>query len=112
LVFLAFVEDKSDMSLLILPRDNDTLYLLLFVDNIVLTTSSVALLQRTIYLPPTYVDYIVLTTYSVLLQLTIASLQLEFTMKDLGPNHHFLGVIVEHRPRASSCTKASTSSTF
>jgi hypothetical protein len=27
----------------------------------------------------------------------ITALQHEFTMKDLGPLHHFLGIIVEHR---------------
>jgi hypothetical protein len=45
LVSLGFVEAKSDTSLFILQRGDDTAYLLLYVDNIVLTASSAALLQ-------------------------------------------------------------------
>jgi hypothetical protein len=33
-----------------------------------------------------------------LLRHTIFALQREFTMKDLGPLHHFLGITVERRP--------------
>jgi Reverse transcriptase (RNA-dependent DNA polymerase) len=76
LVSLGFVEAKSDTSLFILRRGVDTVYLLLYVDDIILTASSPGLLQR-----------------------TIASLQCEFAMKDLGPLHHFLGVAVERRPQ-------------
>jgi len=50
-------------------------YLLLYVDDIVLTASSSALLQQ-----------------------TISALQQEFAMKDLGQLHHFLGLTVEQRP--------------
>ncbi|GJU69749.1 ribonuclease H-like domain-containing protein [Tanacetum coccineum] len=50
---------------------SDTAYLLLYVDDIVLTTSSTALLQR-----------------------IIASLHAEFSMTDLGPLNYFLGVSV------------------
>jgi hypothetical protein len=53
----------------------ETAYLLLYVDDIVLTASSESLLHR-----------------------IIASLQKEFAMKDLGVLHHFLGVTVEPRP--------------
>ena len=49
------------------------MYLLLYVDDIVLTASSPGLLRR-----------------------TIDALQLEFSMKDLGPLHHFLGMHVQH----------------
>jgi hypothetical protein len=68
------VEAKSDTSLFVYHRGTDTVYLLLYVDDIVLTASSLELLQRT----------------------TIA-LQQQFIMKDLGPLHHFLGVSVEQR---------------
>jgi hypothetical protein len=74
LVSLGFVEAKSDTSLFVYRRGVDTAYLLLYVDDIVLTASSLELLQRT----------------------TIA-LQQQFAMKDLGPLHHFLGVSVEQR---------------
>nr|CAB3497375.1 unnamed protein product [Digitaria exilis] len=54
----------------------ETAYLLLYVDDIILTASSQTLLQQ-----------------------IIQSLQQEFAMKDLGTLHHFLGVTVE--PHAS-----------
>jgi hypothetical protein len=69
-----FVEAKSDTSLFILRHGSDTAYLLLYVDDIVLTASSLELLRR-----------------------IISCLQREFAMKDLGTLHHFLGVTVERR---------------
>jgi hypothetical protein len=74
LTILEFIEAKSDTLLFIFRRDSDTVYLLLYVDNIILTASSTELLRR-----------------------TISALQREFTMKDLGPLHHFLGITVEYR---------------
>ena len=55
-----------------------TAYLLLYVDDIVLTASSQQLLER-----------------------VISSLQQEFAMKDLGQVHH-LGITVETRPTSGS----------
>ena len=75
LMILGFTEAKSDMSLFIYRRGDETSYLLLYVDDIVLTAS----IQR-------------------LLQSVISSLQQEFGMKDLGQLHHFLGVTVEPHP--------------
>jgi hypothetical protein len=49
------------------------MYLLLYVDDIMLTSSSSGLMHR-----------------------IITTLQREFSMKDLGPFHHFLGIAVEH----------------
>ena len=72
---LGFTEDKADTSLFIYRRGDETTYVLLYVDDIVLTASSQQLLQR-----------------------VISSLQQEFAMKDLGQLHHFLGVTVETRP--------------
>jgi hypothetical protein len=74
LVSLGFVEAKSDTSLFVYRRGVDTSYLLLYVDDIVLTALSPDLLQR-----------------------TTTSLQQQFAMKDLSPLHHFLGVSVEQR---------------
>jgi hypothetical protein len=71
LLSLGFVEAKSHTSLFVFRRRSDMIYLLLYVDDIVLTASSAGLLQR-----------------------TIAALQSEFTMKDLG-EHHFLGMHVQ-----------------
>jgi hypothetical protein len=75
LTTLGSIEAKSNTSLFIFRRGSDTIYLLLYVDDIILTTSSPELLRR-----------------------TISTLQREFTMKDLGPLHHFLGITVERRP--------------
>jgi hypothetical protein len=76
LASIGFVEAKSDTPLFIYRRGDDTVYLLLYVDDIVLTASTADLLQR-----------------------TIVALQREFAMKDLRPLHHFLGITAERRPQ-------------
>jgi hypothetical protein len=76
LASIGFVEAKSDTSLFNYRRDDDTVYLLLYVDDIVLTASTADLLHR-----------------------TIVALQREFAMKDLVPLHHFLGITAERRPQ-------------
>jgi hypothetical protein len=48
LTTLGFIEAKSDTSLFILCRSSDTVYLLLYVDDIILTASITKLLRRTI----------------------------------------------------------------
>jgi hypothetical protein len=73
LVSLDLVEAKLDTSLFIFRLDDNTVYLLLYVDDTVLMASNVILLQH-----------------------MIAALEHEFVMKDLGPLH-FLEVIVERR---------------
>jgi hypothetical protein len=75
LTTLGFIEARSDTSLFIFRRGSNTVYLLLYVDDINLTASSTELLHR-----------------------TISALQGKFGMKDLGPLHHFLGITVERRP--------------
>jgi hypothetical protein len=72
LITLGFIEAKSDTSLFIFRRGPDTVYLLLYGDDIIMTASSTELLCRIIF-----------------------ALQREFAMKDLGPLHHFLGITVE-----------------
>jgi hypothetical protein len=72
---LGFIEAKSDTLLFIFRRGSDTVYLLLYVDDIILATSSTELLCR-----------------------TISALQREFTMNDLVPLHHFLGITIERSP--------------
>jgi hypothetical protein len=72
LAFTGFVEAKSDTSLFVYHHADGIAYSLLYVDDVVLTCSS----------PP-------------VLQLIIASLQLELAMKDLGKLHHILDVTVE-----------------
>jgi len=72
LLQLGFVEAKTDTSLFVYRRGSETAYLLLYVDDIVLTASSPDLRHR-----------------------IIAALQREFSMKDLGELHHFLGMQVQ-----------------
>jgi hypothetical protein len=71
---LGFVEAKFDTSLFVFWCSTDMIYLLLYVDDIVLTASSASLLQQ-----------------------TISALKREFAMKDLGSLHHFLGVFIQHQ---------------
>ncbi|GJV84473.1 ribonuclease H-like domain-containing protein [Tanacetum coccineum] len=68
-----FYHSKTDSSLFIFHKGPDTAYLLLFVDDIILTASSTSLLQRIISL-----------------------LHAEFAMTDLGPLNYFLGVSATH----------------
>ena len=72
LVSLGFVKEKSDTSLFVYQHGTDSAYLLLYVDDIVLTASSPGFLRR-----------------------IISALQWEFSMKDLGELHHFLGMHVQ-----------------
>jgi hypothetical protein len=63
--FVAFV---TDTSLFVLRSGNDTAYLLLYVDDIIIIASTTPLLQRL--------------------------LDSEFAMTDLGDLHYFLGIAV------------------
>jgi hypothetical protein len=74
LTTLGFIEAKSDTSLFIFCRDSDTVYLLLYIYDIILTASSTELPRHTIF-----------------------ALQREFAMKDLMPLHHFIGITVKRR---------------
>ncbi|KAK1693077.1 hypothetical protein QYE76_009774 [Lolium multiflorum] len=71
---LGFRSTRSDASLFIYRTGNDMAYLLLYVDDIILTASTAGLLR----------------------QLT-DSLRAEFALKDLGPLHYFLGIEVVRR---------------
>ncbi|GJS39334.1 ribonuclease H-like domain-containing protein [Tanacetum coccineum] len=66
---VGFQHSKTDSSLFVFHRGSDIAYLLLYVDDIILTTSSSAFLQR-----------------------IIASLHSEFAMTDLGSLNYFLGI--------------------
>jgi hypothetical protein len=66
-----FTSSRCDTSLFIHHSSAGTAYLLLYVDDIVLTASS-----------------------TILLQTIISSLKSEFSMTDLGPLSHFLGISV------------------
>jgi hypothetical protein len=75
LTTLGFIKAKSNTSLFIFHCDSTTVYLLLYVDDIILMASSTELLRR-----------------------TISAIQRKFAMKDLMPVHHFLGITVERHP--------------
>jgi hypothetical protein len=49
LLSLGFIGAKADTSLFIFGRGDDTVYQLLYVDDIILTASSMALLHCTIF---------------------------------------------------------------
>lgn len=68
---IGFVPSRSDSSLFVFHSSSHTAYLLLYVDDIVLTASSDSFLHH-----------------------IISSLHKEFSMTDLGSLHHFLGVTV------------------
>lgn len=74
LLTLGFTEAKSNIFLFIYRCGSNLVYLLLYVDDIVLTASS-----------------------DILLRWTIQALQSEFSMKDLCILHHFLGISVTQR---------------
>ncbi|GJW18425.1 ribonuclease H-like domain-containing protein [Tanacetum coccineum] len=72
LLVMLFQHSKTDSSLFVFHRGSNIAYLLLYVDDIILTSSS-----------------------SVFLQRIIASLFSEFAMKDLGSLNYFLGIFAQ-----------------
>nr|GFB01271.1 ribonuclease H-like domain-containing protein [Tanacetum cinerariifolium] len=70
---VGFTPSRCDSSLFIYKQGDDTVFLLLYVDDIVLTASSDRLLQQ-----------------------IIASLHREFYVTDLGALNYFLGISVTH----------------
>ena len=72
LITLGFVPSKSDMSLFIYHRGGTTIYMLIYVDDIIVTSSS-----------PEAVTTL------------LADLKEDFALKDLGKLHYFLGIEVK-----------------
>lgn len=72
---IGFSHSSSDHSLFIYQHGSDMAYLLLYVDDIILTASSDSFLKS-----------------------IISSLSSEFAVKDLGVLHYFLGIVVLHHP--------------
>ena len=68
---MGFIAATSDTSLFVYKEGDAAAYLLLYVDDIILTTSS-----------------------SILFQRIIERLHSEFAMTNLGALHHFLGISV------------------
>ncbi|GJR00665.1 ribonuclease H-like domain-containing protein [Tanacetum coccineum] len=80
---VGFQHSKTDSSLFVFHRGSDIAYLLLYVDDIILTASSSAFLQR-----------------------IIASLHNEFAMKDLGSLNYFLEFLSFDRHLAYFCSQS------
>jgi hypothetical protein len=72
LIGLGFIPSKSDTSLFIYVRKGVTIYMLIYVDDIIVTSSS-----------QDAVDVL------------LAALKEDFALKDLGNLHYFLGIEVE-----------------
>ncbi|WVZ66178.1 hypothetical protein U9M48_015440 [Paspalum notatum var. saurae] len=68
---IGFLSTRSDVSLFVLRRGSDTAFLLLYVDDILLTASTTPLLKA-----------------------IVTKLQNALAIKDLGPVHYFLGIQV------------------
>ena len=66
---------QSDSSLFIIHKGNVTLYILVYVDDIIITGSHISIIQKCIH-----------------------DLSSRFSLKDLGPINYFLGVEVLSRP--------------
>jgi hypothetical protein len=70
-----FIPSKADTSMFMLHRPEVTMYLLVYVDDIILISSSVVAASR-----------------------LVQRLRSEFAVKDLGPLHYFLGIEVTTLP--------------
>jgi hypothetical protein len=70
-ISIGFKQSRSDSSLFVYGHGENMAYLLLYVDDIILSASSTTLLRQ-----------------------LITSLQSEFKLKDMGPVHYFLGIDV------------------
>ncbi|KAK1415156.1 hypothetical protein QVD17_30928 [Tagetes erecta] len=84
LVTCGFKSSICDTSLFIYKKGTHMAYLLLYVDDIILTASSSDLLQQ-----------------------IIKSLSAEFAMKDLGNLNHFLGIKVDHEQKGLFLSQSS-----
>ena len=82
---IGFKNSKSDTSLFVYRQGSELAYLLLYVDDIILTASS-----------------------STILRSILSSLKSEFSMTDLGLLHYFLGISVRMDNNGSSWTNETT----
>jgi hypothetical protein len=69
---MGFKPTQSDNSLFVLRRGKESVYLPLYVDDIMLTASSNDILRR-----------------------VISTINAEFALKDMGPVHYFLSIQVQ-----------------
>lgn len=76
---LGFIQSKADSWLFVYHHHGETAYLLLYVDDMILSASTRRLVQH-----------------------VIARLHDAFAVKDMGPVHHFLGIGDGTAPASSS----------
>lgn len=76
LINLGFVASKSDTSLFIYQKSDLTIYMLIYVDDIIVTSSS-----------------------SEAVLALLSDLRKDFALKDLGDLHYFLGIEVQHNSK-------------
>nr|GEV19348.1 ribonuclease H-like domain-containing protein [Tanacetum cinerariifolium] len=79
---MGFTSSRCDSSLFIYQHGTEVAYLLIYVDDIILTASSIALLQR-----------------------IISSLHKEFDMTDLGALNYFFGILITRDARGMFLSK-------
>lgn len=77
-----FVPSTADTSLFLLQRPTVTMYLLVYVDDIILVSSSVSAADR-----------------------LVSALSGDFAVKDLGKLHYFLGLEVSHSDSGLTLTQ-------
>jgi histone deacetylase 1/2 len=77
-----FLESTADTSLFVLQRPGLTIYLLVYVDDIIVLSSSSQAIDR-----------------------LVAGLHQEFVVKDLGALHYFLGIEVAHKAGGLTLTQ-------
>lgn len=70
---LSIIASKADAFLFVYRKEKLMAYILLYVDDLILTTSTITLLQQ-----------------------VINALKTEFPMSDLGKIHHFLGIKADY----------------
>jgi hypothetical protein len=71
-VQLGFVASRGDTSLFIYQKGGVTIFLLIYIDDVVVTSSS-----------------------NQVVEALLADLRQDFALKDLGPLHYFIGIEVE-----------------
>jgi hypothetical protein len=84
-VLLGFSASKADISLFLFNKNGIQIYFLMYVDDIIIISSSSAATDR-----------------------LLGQLRDDFAMKDLGPLSYFLGIEVGHHPDGFTLTQHNT----
>lgn len=82
LIQLGFIASKADVSLFIFNKEDIRMYILIYVDDIIIISSSPSAIEK-----------------------FLAQLRRHFAVKDLGALHYFLGIQVTHSPNGLILTQ-------